>query len=71
LTAQHRDFVAQDEISMSLAAAARANNLSQLITVTEINYNSCDHSMIAVKAETPVHDPARSLAGYTPAMPQG
>jgi hypothetical protein len=40
LTAQHRDFVAQDEISMSLAAAARANNLSQLITVTEINYNS-------------------------------
>ena len=41
---------------MSLAAAARANNLSQLNTVTEIKYSSRnstarDHSMIAARDE--------------------
>ena len=51
---------------MSLVAAPRANNLSQLNTVTEIKYSSRnntarDHSMIAVKGETPVHGPARSF----------
>jgi hypothetical protein len=51
---------------MSLAAAARANNRSQLNTVTEIKYSSRnntarDHSMIAIKGETPVHGPARSF----------
>jgi hypothetical protein len=51
---------------MSLAAAARANNRSQLNTVTEIKYSSRnntahDHSMIAVKGETPVQGPARSF----------
>jgi hypothetical protein len=49
---------------MSLAAAARANNLSQLNTVTEIKYsrNSTvrDHSMIVVRGETAVRGPARS-----------
>jgi hypothetical protein len=47
-------------ISMSLVAAPRANNLSRLNTVTEIEYgnrNSTarEHSMIAVKSGTPVH----------------
>jgi hypothetical protein len=51
---------------MSLVAAARANNLSQLNTVTEIKYSSRnstdrDHSMIAVSGETPAHGPARSF----------
>jgi hypothetical protein len=51
---------------MSLAAAARANNRSQLNTVTEIKYSSRnntarDHSMIAVKGETPVHGPTWSF----------
>jgi hypothetical protein len=53
-------------ISMSLVAAPRANNLSQLNTVTEIKYSSRnstvrDHSMIPVRVETPVHGPARSF----------
>jgi hypothetical protein len=43
---------------MSLAAAVRANNLSQLNTVTESKYSSrnstaSDHSMIAVRGKTP------------------
>lgn len=55
-------------------AAARANNLSQLNTVTEIKYisrNSTarDHSMIAVRVETPIHGLARSLARYRPREP--
>src|SRR5437868_4385791 len=53
-------------ISMSLVAPPRANNLSQLNTVTEIKYSSRnstarDHSMIPVRVETPVHGPARSF----------
>jgi hypothetical protein len=51
---------------MSLAAAARANNRSQLNTVTEIKYSSLsstirDHPMIAVKGETPVHGPTQGF----------
>jgi hypothetical protein len=51
---------------MSLVAPPRANNLSQLNTVTEIKYSSRnstvrDHSMIPVRVETPVHGPARSF----------
>jgi hypothetical protein len=50
---------------MSLVAAPRANNLSQLNTVTEIKYSkrnstARDHSMIAARSETPVHAPALS-----------
>jgi hypothetical protein len=56
---------------MSLAAAAQANNLNQLNTVTEIKYGSRnrrthDHSMIAVSGETSVHDPARSFGTIQP-----
>jgi hypothetical protein len=40
LTAQHCDFVAQDQISMSLAAVLPANSLSQPNIVTEIRYSS-------------------------------
>ncbi len=56
---------------MSLAAAARANDRSQLNTMTKIKYSSRnntvrDHSMIAVKGETPVHGPARSFGTVQP-----
>jgi hypothetical protein len=56
---------------MSLAAAARANNRSQLNTVTEIKYSSRnntarDHSMIPVRGETPVHGPRRSFGTVHP-----
>jgi hypothetical protein len=50
---------------MSLVAALRANNLSQLNTVTEIKYSNRnstarDHAMIAARSGTPVHAPALS-----------
>jgi hypothetical protein len=50
---------------MSLVAAPRANNLSQLNTVTEIKYSNRnstarDHAMIAARSGTPVHAPALS-----------
>jgi hypothetical protein len=52
-------------ISMSLVVAPRANNLSQLNTVTEIKYSNRnstarDHAMIAVRSGTPVHAPVLS-----------
>lgn len=40
LTMRHCDLMAQDQISMSLAAALRASNPSQPNTVAEIKYSS-------------------------------
>jgi hypothetical protein len=55
---------------MSLATAARANNLSQLNTVTEIKYSGrnsidSDHSMIDVRGELQFTVLRGVLARYT------
>jgi hypothetical protein len=57
---RHCDLMAQDQISMSLAAALRASNPSQPNTVAEIKYSSLsstarDHGPIAGTKETPGH----------------